>query len=221
MKTALIIGDSGGIGRSVSEQLMRGGWTVVGLSRRAGDFDLKYPDTLDTVLSGLKVTFDLIIVATGQLASPGKTPEKTVVKIDAQHMQENFLVNATGPAIVLKHAARLVAKKEKGVVVVLSARVGSIGDNNLGGWVSYRASKAALNQIVKTAAIELARNRPNAVCVAVHPGTVETTFTQAFHGTRPMKTAAKAAEEFIDLADRLRPSDSGQFMDTLGNEIVW
>ena len=115
-----------------------------------------------------------MIDASGFLHGDGLMPEKSWREIDPVHMQRAFAINAIGPALLMKHLLPLFPADGRSVFATLSAKVGSIGDNHLGGWYAYRASKAALNQLVRTAAIELRRKRPNAICVALHPGTVDT-----------------------------------------------
>ena len=105
--------------------------------------------------------------------------------------------------------------------MVLSARVGSIGDNRLGGWISYRSAKAAVNQIVHTAAIELARSHPQSICVALHPGTVATPFTEKYLGRHPAVAPVAAAQNLLQVVDDLQPADSGGFFDWAGDPVPW
>ena len=136
-------------------------------------------------------------------------------------MAHVFAVNAIGPALILRHVSRLMPKDKRSVVAVLSARVGSIGDNQIGGWYSYRASKAALNQIVHGAAIELGRSHKQSICVALHPGTVETPFTKDYAGRHKTVSAQEAALNLLDVIADLTPGQSGGFYDYAGQEIVW
>ena len=136
-------------------------------------------------------------------------------------MTAAFATNAIGPALLFKHFTRLLPLKSRGVFATLSARVGSIGDNRLGGWMSYRASKAALNQIVRCAAIETGRTRPQAVIVALHPGTIETALTERYAHGRYTATPAEAADQMIAVLDGLTPDMSGEFMDYAGEKIPW
>jgi len=178
MKNALIIGATGGIGAAVHAELVRRGITVTGLARRDG-LDVTNPASVEHVLGGLTGSFDLIFIAIGTLAAGG-APEKSLAAIEANQMARVIATNTIGPALILRHCERLLPRDGRSVVGVLSARVGSIGDNKIGGWHSYRASKAALNQIVHGAAIEIGRKRRDAVIVALHPGTVATSFTQGY-----------------------------------------
>lgn len=220
MKNALVLGATGGIGRAVVAELDRRGVAVTRLSRMDG-LDVTDPASVERVLGARDGPFDLIFVAIGILAPEGGAPEKTLAAIDAAAMRDVFAVNAIGPAQILRHAARLLPKDRRGVVGVLSARVGSIGDNRIGGWHSYRASKAALNQIVHGAAIELGRSHKHAVCVALHPGTVETPFTADYAGRHKTVPATQAAANLLDVLGALGPDQSGGFYDYAGQEIVW
>ena len=131
-------------------------------------------------------------------------------------------MNAVGPALVLKHFVPLLPRRGRSVVAALSARVGSIGDNRLGGWYGYRASKAALNQLLRTAAVELARTHPEAVCVALHPGTVATRLS-APHGKAGLRvrTPDQAAADLLAVLDGLTPAHTGGFFDADGRAVPW
>ena len=122
---------------------------------------------------------------------------------------------------MLKHVPKLLHKDRATIVAPLSARVGSIGDNHLGGWYSYRASKAALNQIVHSTAIELSRTRPKSICIALHPGTVRTALTHKYVGKHPAVLPNEAANNLIKVMDGLCPEDTGLFFDWAGKRIDW
>ena len=216
-----MIGASGGIGAAVSNALLVRGWDVVGLSRSNDDFDVTDPDAVAEGLDSLKGVFDLVFVAVGVLAANGGAPEKSLSAIEADQMRQVFAVNTIGPALILRHAADLLPRERRGVIATLSARVGSIGDNRIGGWYSYRASKAALNQIVHGAAIELARSHKQSICVALHPGTVETPFTAKYAGRHKTVPADEAAANLLAVLDGLTPDQTGGFYDYAGKEIVW
>ncbi len=218
---ALVIGASGGIGSAVCEQLQSDGWDVTGLSRSVDGFDVGRAETVDRCLDAIAGPFDLIFVAVGILAPVGGAPEKALGAVDAETMARVFAVNTIGPALILRHAARLLPKDRRGVVATLSARVGSIGDNQIGGWYSYRASKAALNQIVHGAAIELGRSHKQSICVALHPGTVATSFTSDYAGRHKTVPATEAARNLLGVIEGLTPEQSGGFYDYAGKEIVW
>ncbi|KPA20649.1 C-factor [Shimia sp. SK013] len=217
---ALVVGDSGGIGAAVASELRRRRAEVVGLSRGRDGFDVLRPEAAEQGLAALEGKFDLIFVATGALVSTRAQPEKSLRDVSAAELAGQFAVNAIGPALVLRHAPRLLMRDKRGVFAALSARVGSIGDNRSGGWYSYRASKAALNQLIKTGAIELSRTHRQSVCTALHPGTVETAFTKAYQG-RDKLSAAISAERLLDVLDVLEPQESGGFFDYSGVPVAW
>ncbi|EEE37159.1 C factor [Rhodobacteraceae bacterium KLH11] len=221
METALIIGASGGIGSALREHLQARGITVRCLSRSVHGFDLTRPDVAEPMLAALAGPFDLIIVASGALEIAGAGPEKSMRAVTAQAMMDQFALNAVGPALVLKHAQRLLPRDRRSVIAVLSARVGSIGDNRLGGWVSYRAAKAAVNQIAHTAAIELKRTHKQALCVALHPGTVKTAFTEKYLGRHPAVAPEEAAANLLAVLNGLHPADTGGFFDWAGQPVPW
>ncbi|WP_425081646.1 SDR family NAD(P)-dependent oxidoreductase [Ruegeria arenilitoris] len=221
MKTALIIGASGGIGQAVCHRLRRQGVAVTTLSRSTDGFDLTDPAGIESVLGKLSGPFDLILVASGALEINGAAPEKTMRAVTAQTMMGQFALNAVGPALILGHASRLLPRDRRAIFAVLSARVGSIGDNRLGGWVSYRAAKAAVNQIVHTGAIELHRTHQQAICVALHPGTVKTEFTRKYLGRHPAVAPDEAAENLFTVMAHLTPAETGGFFDWAGDPVPW
>lgn len=216
-----MIGASGGIGRALSAALEARGVGVLGLSRSGDGLDLTDEESVTRVLGGLDDPFDLVLVASGALEIDGAEPEKSVRAIRAQAMMDQFALNAVGPSLVLREAGRLLPRDRRAVFAVLSARVGSIGDNRLGGWISYRAAKAAVNQIVHTGAIELARTHRQAVCVALHPGTVATPFTAKYLGRHPAVEPAEAAGNLLSVIDGLGPEDTGGFFDWTGKTVPW
>lgn len=164
----------------------------------------------------------LILVATGVLHSERMQPEKSLRQLDPALLAEAFAVNTIGPALVMKHFLPLLARDGKAAFATLSARVGSIGDNHLGGWYSYRASKAALNQLVRTAAVELKRRQREALCVALHPGTVATRLSAPFGKSGlDVQSPEVAAERLLGVIDRLSSADSGGFFDQHGECVPW
>lgn len=221
MENALIIGASGGIGAAVAQELTARGVQVTGLSRSVDGLDVTDETSIQEHLSRLDGPFDLIFVATGALEINGAAPEKSIKRLDPQAMMDQFRLNTIGPAMVLKHAIGLVPRKGRGVMAVLSARVGSIGDNGLGGWYSYRTAKAAVNQIVHSAAIEFARTHKELACVALHPGTVETNFTAKYAESHPTVTPGIAAKRLCDVMASLTPEETGRFYDYAKKEIPW
>lgn len=217
----LIIGASGGIGGALAARLARAGEAVTGLSRREDGLDLTDEASVARLIGGLEGAFDRVFLATGGLEIAGHGPEKTVQALEPAAMAAQFALNAIGPALVLKHLMARLPRGSACRIGVLSARVGSIGDNRLGGWHSYRAAKAALNQLVHGAAIELARRHPAAVLVSLHPGTVATPLTAAYAGQHPAVTPDVAAGHLIAVLDGLTPAQSGGFFDWRGQEIPW
>ncbi len=220
LERALIIGDSGGIGAKLSTTLAARGVDITGLSRSRDAFDFAHPESVESRLAALEPPFDLILVASGQLCSSRDAPEKSLRELSATEMASQFAVNTIGPALVLRHAPRLMPRRSRSVFAALSARVGSISDNRAGGWYSYRASKAALNQIVHTGAIELARTHKQATCVALHPGTVATSFTRNYPGHQKV-TPNRAAFNLLSVIDALHPDQTGGFFEATGAEVAW
>lgn len=159
----------------------------------------------------------LLVVASGFLHGPQGQPERSLAHLDAGYLSHVFQVNAIGPALVMKHFLPLFPKQGRSVAAFLSARVGSIGDNALGGWYGYRASKAALNQLVKTASIEMSRRNRQSVCVALHPGTVDTALSQPFAKTGlKVRPPEEAASDLLAVLRRLTPADTGHLLDYQG-----
>ena len=220
MGRTLILGASGGIGGALAKACAARGEDVTALSRSKDGFDITSEDSVAQHLAGLG-PFDRIVVATGALEIDGAEPEKTVKAIRAKAMADQFALNAIGPALVLSHAHSLLPRDRRAVFAVLTARVGSIGDNRLGGWVSYRAAKAAANQILRTASIELARSHRQAVCVALHPGTVATDFTAKYLGRHPAVPPDDAAANLLAVMDALTPDQTGHFFDWAGKPVPW
>jgi NAD(P)-dependent dehydrogenase (short-subunit alcohol dehydrogenase family) len=225
---AVVIGASGGIGSAIAEALEAGEHfgEVIRFSRS----DERHIDILSeasimrtaAVIASTGSDLRLVFDATGFLHDAEFAPEKSWSQIDLAHMQKSFAVNAIGPALLMKHFLPLLAKDGKTVFATLSAKVGSIGDNRLGGWYAYRAAKAALNQMVRTAAIELTRRRPQAICVALHPGTVATALTGPFARTGlDVQTPEAAAGHLLAAIDRLQPADTGGFLDRFGKPLPW
>lgn len=179
--------------------------------------DLERPETIEqaaeTVRANAVGPLDLVLVTTG-LLHDGRAlrPEKSLKALDAEALARSFAVNTIGPGLVAKAFLPLLRRDTKSAFAALSARVGSIEDNRLGGWYGYRASKAALNMLLRTTAIELARTHPLAVCVGLHPGTVATRLSAPFQSAVPegkLFTPAVAAAHLIQVVDGLTAVDSG------------
>lgn len=221
MEQALVIGASGGIGAAMVAALAGQGMSVTGLSRNGDGLDVTDEASIIRVMAGLEGAFSTVIVATGALELAGHKPEKSLRAVDAEGMAAQFALNATGPLLVLKHALRLMPRDRPCRFAALSARVGSIGDNALGGWYSYRAAKAALNQLIHTAAIEVARSHPQAVVVTLHPGTVDTRLTEHQRGSHAAMPPPEAAGHLLQVLNTLTPAQSGQFFDWRGAQVPW
>jgi NAD(P)-dependent dehydrogenase (short-subunit alcohol dehydrogenase family) len=221
MIDALVIGASGGIGRAMAEEMKARGGNVTTLSRSADGLDVADPASVSRVMGALEGPFQTVFVSVGILAPDGQSPEKQIAALDPGVMARVFAVNTIGVAHLLSHLPRLLPKTGRSVTGVLTARVGSIGDNQIGGWHSYRASKAALNQIVHGAAIELGRTHRDAIIGALHPGTVATPFTEGYEPRHGKVTPEEAATNLCDVMERLTREQSGGFFDYAGREIPW
>ncbi|TDL75986.1 SDR family oxidoreductase [Palleronia sediminis] len=220
MKSALIIGGSGGIGGAIVAKLKARGVETASLSRADDGFDITDESSIAAHLDGIDPLPDLVLVATGALTSTRDRPEKQLRDLGPEEPVAQFRLNALGPALVLKHLRDRIPRDRRFVFAALSARVGSIGDNGLGGWYSYRTSKAALNSLIHGAAVEIGRMRREAVIVCLHPGTVATEFT-ADYPDHDKVTPAQAAANLLDTLDGLGPGDSGGFFDYAGRPIPW
>lgn len=215
----LIIGASGGIGAALADRVEAG--EVVTLSRSADGFDLLDEGSVAEAAARLDGPFDLIFDATGALEIEGVGPEKSFSVIDAAAMMRQLQLNAVGPALIFKYFMGKLPRDRRGEIATLSARVGSVGDNRLGGWVSYRAAKAALNQVVRTASIELSRTHKQSICVALHPGTVKTALTDKYVGGHPTVSPDQAAGNLLEVLNNLTAEDTGGFFDWRGDRIEW
>lgn len=166
---------------------------------------------------------DLMITCAGVLHDDdGLWPEKQFADIEPENLARSFAVNASGPLLMIKHFHDLLTHGERAVIASLSARVGSIGDNRLGGWYAYRATKAAQNQFTRTAAIELRRKSRELICVGLHPGTVDTGLSQPFQRRVPekqLRSADVAAGLLLDVIAALAPDDSGHVFDWAGRRV--
>ena len=225
---AIVVGSSGGIGSALLARLTAQSRfsAVLGLGRKSSP-PVDLTDEASIVAAArhvetLGAEVRLVIDASGILHGDGLSPEKTWRDLDAAQLAWAFAVNAIGPALLMKHFLPLLPRQGRSVFATLSARVGSIGDNRLGGWYGYRASKAALNQLVRTAAIELGRRQPAALCVALHPGTVATPLSSPFvKAGLDVQTPQQAAGRLLEVIDRLPPGSSGCFFDHLGEPVPW
>lgn len=232
---AAVFGSSGGIGRAlVSELLARGAFTQVFAISRSGaaheGAQARQADCLDEgALAEIAAEISaagpvtLAIVASGMLSDgAGLQPEKTYRHQSLENFQRVFEVNTFLPALIAKHMLPVMPRNERSVFAALSARVGSISDNRLGGWHAYRASKAALNMLIRNYAIEQARRAPDAICIGLHPGTVDTGLSQAFQSgvvEGKLFSPQQSARYLLDVIARMTPEDSGKCFDWAGQEV--
>ena len=227
MTAAVVIGAGGGLGRALAAALEAHG--AYGRVLRLGRGSTPPLDLLSepsvaaaAAWAAAQGEIRLVLDATGFLHDARFRPERSWRDIDPAHMAHAFAVNAIGPALLMKHFCPLLPREGRAVFATLSARVGSIGDNRLGGWHSYRASKAALNQLVRTAAAELRRHNPAGICVALHPGTVDTALSEPFAkaglDVRPPEVAARG---LLAVLGGLGAEHNGGFCDQRGEPIPW
>lgn len=222
---ALVIGARGGIGGAFVQHLRADSRCADVLAwHRQSVPAIDYADESSVATAAATLQggppLQLLVVATGVLHGAGIKPEKRLADLAYAPMEAVFRTNVYGPALVLRHFAPLLCK-QRSVLAVLSAKVGSIEDNRLGGWASYRASKAALNMVLKTAAIEMRRSHPGAVLVALHPGTVATALSRPFRGDEIGRPADEAAAQMLAALDALQPEDSGRFISYSGQRLPW
>ena len=222
---ALVIGSSGSIGSAFLQLLGLNPHcaNAVGIHRHsqpAINFDNE--DSIRQAAASLskQAPFHLIINATGILHTTDFTPEKKLSSLNYSQMEKTFRINAFGPALIINYFSKLL-HPTKGVMVMLSAKVGSIEDNRLGGWYSYRASKAALNMFLKTAAIELQRIQPNTIVVALHPGTVNSNLSKPFRGEQIGRAPLEAVRDMWQVIEGLQPPDTGKFYSYDGQVLPW
>lgn len=231
---AAIFGASGGIGAALVLALAERGCAVWAGSRSGAvpvhplvtpfAFDLEDERSIAGAAAGMAADLpDLVIAASGVLTLPdGAGPERSLRAMDGAAMARMFALNTIGPAMIAKAMLPLMPRGRRSVFAALSARVGSIGDNRLGGWHSYRASKAALNMLLKNFALEMARTHPQAVIAGLHPGTVETGLSAPFRKNLPdgqLTTPAESAAHLLAVLDGLTPDDSGGVFDWRGVRI--
>ena len=219
-----VFGASGGIGRALVEELgtRPGVAKIHAFSRELTAFDstsvaaaavdVHSESSLADAAANVDAPLDLVIVAIGTLHADTYSPERRIAEITADAMLEVYRINTVAPALIAKHFLPLLDRERRTVFAALSARVGSISDNRLGGWTSYRASKAALNMTLRTFAIEHGRRRRNSVVAGLHPGTVDTDLSKPFSDNVPdgkLFSPAQSAGYVLTVIDGLEPEDSG------------
>lgn len=234
-RSAAVFGASGGLGRALCAGLAERGTQVIHAGSRRGEgpegeavrpfsFDLADEASIAAAAAAMKdVPPEWVIVATGVLTlADGTGPERSYRRLDPAAMAEVFALNTIGPALIAKHMLGIMPRARPFTFAALSARVGSIADNRLGGWHSYRASKAALNMLLRNFAIEMARTHPESVIVGLHPGTVDSTLSRPFQSGLPegqLTEPEDAAANLLDVLARLTPAHSGRVFDFRGDEV--
>jgi NAD(P)-dependent dehydrogenase (short-subunit alcohol dehydrogenase family) len=235
---AMVFGATGGIGAALIQAIgadercgtlyagARRDWVPTAPKVKGFRFDLDDEPSIEAAVRDAAADgpLHLVLVATGVLHTERMQPEKTWRSLSADALRRSFEINALGPALIAKHVLGKLASGDKAVFAALSARVGSIGDNRLGGWHAYRTSKAALNMLLKTLAIELAVRNRTAICVGLHPGTVDTSLSQPFQANverQKLFSPASSAEHLLRVIDALTPARSGRVIAWDGSEIPY
>jgi NAD(P)-dependent dehydrogenase (short-subunit alcohol dehydrogenase family) len=234
-RSACVFGASGGIGHALCEGLAARGTQVIHAGSRSGagpeapgiqPFAFDLTDEASIAAAAERMRADppeWVIAATGVLTLPdGTGPERTYKRLEPASMAEVLALNTIGPALIAKHMLALMPRGRPFVFAALSARVGSITDNRLGGWHSYRASKAALNMLLRNFALEMARTHPDGVVVGLHPGTVDSGLSQPFQTNLPdgqLTAPSEASDNLLGVLARLSPEQSGRVFDFRGDEI--
>lgn len=231
-----VFGSGGGIGKALVSELVSRPATESVIAYSSRDVptyerleqvsyrtvDAGSGESLAQAAADVDGQLDVVVVAIGTLHTDAYQPERRLRELDAESMLEVYRINAVLPALIAKHYLPLLDRNRPTVFAALSARVGSIGDNRLGGWMSYRASKAALNMLLKTLSIEHARSRKRSVIVGLHPGTVDTPLSEPFSGNVPEKqlfTPSQSARYLLDVLAPLRPDDTGSVIAWDGQKV--
>ncbi len=220
---ALVIGASGGIGQAFVQALRADPRCADVQAVRRGQplaWDMADADSLAAMAAQVQGPLHLVVDATGALSLDGHGPEKRLQELQAQRLLRSLQLNAVGPALLLRHISPLLARGERVIWAKLSARVGSIEDNHKGGWYGYRAAKAALNQLLQTAAIELARQRPLAVVAALQPGTVRSALSRPFVGEDALAPEV-SVQGLLQALDAAPAAGRAVFLDHRGQSIAW
>ena len=223
----VIIGGTGAIGNAIAIEIGKLGFKeILKIGTKTNpsiDFNdestiIKTAEFIKKKNKPISILFD----ATGILHHENSMPEKTLKSIDIDFAKKNFLINSIGPALLIKHFAVLLDSENKSVFATLSAKVGSISDNGYGGWYSYRASKAALNQLIKTASIEMKVKNKKAVFLALHPGTVKSDLSQPFQKANlKIQEPEESAKHLVKILDSVDQSQTGKFFNWDGSELPW
>ena len=224
---AVVIGNSGSIGSAIEKELSDQGFkNIIGFNRSSNPrLDLLNEETIAQSAQFIKdkdIPVSIVFDATGLLHDDNNMPEKTYKNIDQIFMRKNFEINVMGPALIMKYFLPLLDKEEKSIFASISAKVGSISDNRYGGWYSYRASKAALNQMIKTASIEMKMKNQNVICLAIHPGTVESKLSKPFQkNDLTIQSPQESASNIFKILTSSTSKDTGSFYNWDGKIIDW
>lgn len=239
--TVLVVGANGGIGNALIERLSQQDITqIIAISRTRyqvpstatvpirsytlKDYDETSIQALAQTLKDAAVQLDWVLIATGLLHNQQHKPEKKLSQLKASALQALYQANAVVPLLWAQALLPLLPKRQIGLLAAISARVGSISDNRLGGWYSYRASKAGLNMLFKTLSIELQRSHANIIVSVLHPGTTATALSQPFQANVPahkLFTPQQTAAYLLTVMEALQATDSGRFYDWDGELIEW
>ena len=233
----VVIGASGGIGAALVESLVASNQVerVHALSRQGRShpspkvanltFDFTDEGSIEAAAQALAEVgpLDIVIIATGLLQGGGISPEKNLRALSYNGFEKSFMINTIGPAMTARYFLPLMRRDGKAVFAALSARVGSISDNRIGGWYAYRSSKTALNMVLKTLSIEMKRRFKDLVIIGLHPGTVDTELSKPFQGNVPdgkLFTPDFSAEKLLSVIDKVSPEDSGNLLDWAGETVT-
>ena len=236
-KNVAIIGSSGAIGSAFTELVSKKYLTAkihafsqrtIGqefprISYHTIDYRDEFSIETSASLAGSDIPLDLVIITNGLLHDNEIMPEKSLKELSAEKFQRLFEINTITPALIAKYFLPKLNREKPAFFAVLSARVGSISDNRLGGWYSYRASKAALNMFIKTAAIEIGRLNKQAIIVGLHPGSVDSNLSKPFQSNIPdgrLFSAKYSAQKLLEVLEKLSPNQSGKCFDWQGLEIL-
>ncbi len=225
LEIAVVVGSNGGIGKSIYDELCKDNKydKVLGFHKKSQPaIDVCDENSVIEVADFLlknKFKISFLINAVGYLHDDNFSPEKKVVDINKNYIEKSFAINTFSTALLLKHFTSIMVKEKRSLFVALSARVGSIEDNFLGGWYSYRASKAALNQIMKTVAIEFKRKKSKIIFLSLHPGTVDTKLSKPFSNKKKLFSPSFASVKIIETLNRVTLDSSGSLIDYDGKRI--
>lgn len=202
-------------------------WAIADPRLHCIPLDLTQEDRIAELVATIRTqdsALHIVLNCVGLLHNDWMQPEKSLRQLNSAQLQEYFLVNSIGPVLLAKHLQPLFKHGDRSVFATISAKVGSIGDNHLGGWYGYRASKAALNMLMRTTALEYKRTCPGAIVVTLHPGTTDTRLSKPFQGNVPLEklfSPERTVQQLLSVLDRLQDNDSGKFFSWDGSPLPW